>query len=438
MPEFAREVEQYADDLDIGSEAQISQAQSTIEQFRERLMDFKLPGAPKNLGSLEDNYLEYRETMRAVQAAMASLNEHIDLQVERIIPAEPRDLLEKQLARNAAQIHRRIQGWTKSIDALQKAEFARIRELVGERNKIFHAEATPLLHRFETGELGYAEISKLMDLLKQRLDEENSDLFIPYIGALESLQESIDLEHLATFGMEELSDLRSELERLNSLAQLGIAVEIVGHELQSYDDILGSGLRRLPDEVRGSKAYNDIEFAYEGLTDQLRFLSPLRLAGQKIQRWITGTEIADYVSEFFRPILAKNRISFASSDAFRKIRVFDQQSRLYPVFINLVNNSIYWLGVSDIENRRILIDVVGSEVVVSDNGPGIDPEDLNSLFTLFFTKKIRGGRGVGLYLSRANLAAGSHKIRYEPDSSDLPLSGANFVITFRGAEFDGE
>ena len=40
--------------------------------------------------------------------------------------------------------------------------------------------------------------------------------------------------------------------------------------------------------------------------------------------------------------------------------------------------------------------------------------------------------------NRANLAAGSHKIRYEPDSSDLPLSGANFVITFRGAEFDGE
>ena len=342
------------------------------------------------------------------------------------------------MARNAAQINRRIQGWKKSIDALQKAEFARIRELVGERNKIFHAEAAPLLHRFETDELAYAEVSKLMDLLKQRLDEENSGMFEPYIGALESLKESIDLEHLATFGMEELSNLRAELERLNSLAQLGIAVEIVGHELQSYDDIIGSGLRRLPENVRVSKAATDIEFGYEGLTDQLRFLSPLRLAGQKIQRWITGDEISDYISEFFKLTLAKNRISFVSMDAFRKLRVFDQQSRLYPVFINLVNNSIYWLSVSDSEDRRIILDVVGSEVVVSDNGPGVDPEDLNSLFTLFFTRKLRGGRGVGLYLSRANLAAGGHKIRYEPATADMPLSGANFVIAFRGAEFDGE
>ena len=120
-----------------------------------------------------------------------------------------------------------------------------------------------------------------MDLLKQRLDEENSDLFVPYISALESLQESVDLEHLATFGMEEVSDLRVELERLNSLAQLGIAVEIVGHELQSYDDIIGSALNELPEDLRDTPAVKDIEFGYEGLTDQLRFLSPLRLAGQR-------------------------------------------------------------------------------------------------------------------------------------------------------------
>ena len=53
----------------------------------------------------------------------------------------------------------------------------------------------------DTGELSYAETLKLLDLLKQQIDQENSDLFIPYIGALESLQESIDLEQLATFGI---------------------------------------------------------------------------------------------------------------------------------------------------------------------------------------------------------------------------------------------
>ena len=140
-----------------------------------------------------------------------------------------------------------------------------------------------------------------MDLLKQRLDEENSDLFTPYVGALlKASRTAWTLEHLATFGMEEVNDLRVELERLNSLAQLGIAVEIVGHELQSYDDIIGSALNQLPKDLRDTPAVKDIEFGYEGLTDQLRFLSPLRLAGQKIQRWIAGSDIADYVERVLR------------------------------------------------------------------------------------------------------------------------------------------
>ena len=119
------------------------------------------------------------------------------------------------------------------------------------------------------------------------------------------------------------------------------------------------------------------------------------------------------------------------------MRVYDQQSRLYPVFINLVNNSLYWVGTSPVENRRICLDVVNGEAVVSDSGPGVDAEDVGSLFSLFFTKKSRGGRGVGLYLSRANLAAGGHRIRYEGATALMPLKGANFLIAFRGAEFDG-
>ena len=436
LPEFARNVETYTKSLRIDDEGQISEAQQRLENFRERLADFKLPGAPKNLGLLEKPYAEFRFTIQSIRTTIDILGEKIDSRIEEIKPADPRSLLEKQLASQAAQIHNRIRKYKNSITALQRAEHKRINDIIEFRNKLFHTETEPLIHRFETGELSYVEISNLMTLLKQRMEEENNDLFIPYIGALESLQESIDLEHLATFGMEEISDLRIELERLNSLAQLGIAVEIVAHELQAYDDIIGSGLKGLPKEVRNSSAYKDIEFGYEGLTDQLRFLSPLRLAGQKIQRWITGAEIVDYLTEFFRYTLIKNHIRFNASDDFRKMRVFDQRSRLYPVFINLLNNSIYWLGVREQPDRQVLIDIVGTDVVVADNGPGVDPEDFDNLFNLFFTKKIRGGRGVGLYLCRANLTAGGHTIRYESSGTNMPLPGANFVISFKGAEFN--
>ena len=438
LPEFVLSIQQFAQGLDIVTEKEIYESQRKLDEFNERLSDFRLPSAPEDMGRLKEQFADYRQMIATVKEELFKLGEQIDHKIEQIKPVNPRELLEKQLKTQTTQIESRIRQWINSIHALQQEEAKRIRKLATERNKVFHSEAKPLIHRFDTEKLSYAETSKLMDLLKQRIDQENSELFVPYIGTLESLQESIDLEHLATFGMEEISDLRVELERLNSLAQLGIAVEIIGHELQAYDDLIGAALTRLPEDVRETKAVKDIEFGYEGLTDQLRFLSPLRLAGQKIQRWITGAEIADYISEFFRYTLVKNKITLTSTDDFQKLRVFDQRARLYPVFINLVNNSIYWLGVSDNKSRQIILDVVGKEVVVSDNGPGVDPEDIDSLFRLFFTRKIRGGRGVGLYLCRANLTAGGHSIQYVPSRSDMPLRGANFMISFRGAEFNEE
>jgi signal transduction histidine kinase len=436
MPAFVREVEEFGRNLEIHDEAEIADVQQRLEDYRERAADFRLPGAPKALGPLETTYSQFRSDLRNVHSILEAAARDIEAQIEQVSPAEPRHLLEKQIARNAGQLHHRILRWKRAIDALQKSEFERIKELVAQRNKVFHAEATPLLARFDRGEMSYLDASKMLDRLKEDTDTQNSDIFEPYIGALESLKESIDLEHLASFGMEELGDMRAELERLNSLAQLGIAVEIVGHELQAYDDIIGSALERLPAEVRKSKAGKDIEFGYDGLTDQLRFLSPLRIAGQRVQRWITGGEIADYMAEFFKLHLSRANIKLTVDPRFRSMRIYDQQSRLYPVFINLVNNSVYWVGTRHDVDREIALSVVGDEVVVSDNGPGVDAEDVDSLFSLFFTKKARGGRGVGLYLSRANLAAGGHRIRYASSDDGMPLPGANFVIAFRGIEFD--
>ena len=436
IPELLWEIQHTVNNLNIETEDHISQAQSILEGFREQLGDLRLPAVPKNLSRINKNrYAEYLTAVRKSRMDIEILGEQINRRIEEINPTKPTDLLKRQMDRQSAQISTRLRKWRISIQKLHKGDMERINAILRERNDLFCAKATTFVNRFEKSALSYAKASKLMNAFKQEVDEENETLFIPYIAALESLQDKVDLQHLATFDMEEITELRNDLEKLNSLAQLGIAVEILGHELESYDDMIGSGLARLPADVRRSRAVRDIKLGYEGLTDQLRFLSPLRIAGDKTQRWISGAEIFDYVSEFFKPVLLRNRISLAVGDAFLKIKIFDQQSRLYPVFINLLNNSIYWLSVKERVDRKIVIDVINSEVVVSDNGPGVDPEDIDDLFSLFFTKKIRGGRGVGLYLCRANLSVGGHRIRYGPSRKNMPLGGANFVISFRGADF---
>ena len=438
LPPFLREVEDYVDSLEISDARQLLDAQQRLEDMRGRIPDFALPGKPRDLGRLEDTYAEYRRRYRAVGEAVASLHEQVAQALEDIEPRNAEKLLTDQLSRHDRQLRARLSAWSGSVEDLLKSEYQRFRAQSQARLKEFQLEAASLLRRLASRDIRYADASRALTALKEEKERESHDIYIPYIAALESLQDSIDIEHLATFGMEEVGEMQAELERLHSLAQLGIAVEILGHDLQAYDDILAAGLRALPDDVRSGKAGKDIEFAYEGLTDQLRFLSPLRLAGQKIQRWISGGETADYVAGFFGPTLAANKISFDATHDFRRLRVFDQQSRLFPVFINLLNNSIYWLASGDRIDRKVVFDAHGTDAIVSDNGPGVDPDDVERLFSLFFTRKMRGGRGIGLYLCRHNLAAGGHAIRYEPDVETMPLPGANFVITFRGAEFNAD
>ncbi|MGE7152991.1 ATP-binding protein [Methylorubrum rhodesianum] len=435
VPKLAEDIRRSSEVMRIEDVESIAAAQTSLEQFRDAANELKVPGAPKNLGTLEETYEGYKGGMREIASLLEQMRSTIEARIEAINPAEPRELLEKQVQRNAAQIHSRIRLWRSTLEDLLKGERERLGALLQERNKLFHAEASPLLARFDRDELSYIDCSRALDAMRSSMDQENEQIFVSYIGALRSLKESIDLEHLAISDMEEMAELRVELERLNALAQLGIAVEIVGHDLQDFDDIIGSGLRNLPTDVRNGRAASDIRLGYEGLTNQLRFLSPLRLAGEKVERQIRGAEIADYVEEFFRPALAKAKVRLIATPAFRSFSVFDQPSRLFPVFINLVNNSIYWLGTSSTGDRKIVLDVVDQDIVISDNGPGVDAEDVARLFGLFFTRKGRGGRGVGLYLARANLAAGGHRIRYELPSHRMPMGGANFIISFRGAEF---
>lgn len=436
VPALAGEVHRFGRELRLDREQSVINAQVALEGYSDRFLTLHLGAAPQPLGSLDEAYGQYRREMGGIQSELRALAERVHEHVATVSLAEPEEILRQQIRRSGLQVNGRIKGWEEEIQTLQRQEYARIDKIIEDRRVAFHSYSEGLHQRFVEGELSLAEAIKLVDELRSRVDRENMEILVPYVGALESLRDSIDLQNLATAGMEELSELRVELDRLNALAQLGIAVEIVGHELQDFDDIIGSGLKALPPELRDSKAVRDITFGYEGITDQLRFLSPLRLAGERVERWVTGAEIHAYVSGFFDLSLTQNHITLEASDAFASFRVYDQPSRLLPVFVNLINNSLYWVSASPGDDRRILLDVKNGQIVVADSGPGVAPEDVPHLFNLFFTRRARGGRGVGLYLSRANLSAGGHRINYTAEGDLRLLDGANFAIEFRGAEFE--
>lgn len=417
------------------TEIELLELRDSLTEAANRFRELNIDPPSGDLGTLDETYGDYRRKRGQVKELLVQLNDTVVRKLEILKPKSSRDVASSELNRNAAFLHSRLRRWSDETKEILNSEIRRITELVECRNKSYHTEMIPLLEDLEQNRISLTKALDILDKERDKLDRENSELFEPYISTLKSLQSSIDIETLVSFTMKESDDVRKELDRLNALAQLGITVEIIGHEIEGLEMTITRGLREMPVEVQKSSAYNAVKTAHSTLIDRLRFLSPLKLSGEKIKTWISGDKIVEYLIDFFGEKLKQNGISFEATPSFRRFSIYEQFSRIYPVFINLVNNSSYWVALSKVEEKRILLDVVDDKVIISDDGPGVDEEDYKFLFSLFFTRKVRGGRGVGLYLCRANLAAGGHTIQYVTDNALKKLPGANFIIDFKGAKY---
>ncbi|MGB9991870.1 ATP-binding protein [Massilia sp. SM-13] len=414
-------------------EARLLELREQYQENKRQFREMSLGEAPRSLGALETKYSEFRGQVRATKELLDSVDQSLEFALETLKPKSPYDIAYSELSANAAFLHRRLRAWYSEARQLLASEQERLAQLLDTRNKAYHDATLPLLEQLKAGRRELKGVSRELDNIRDEQDFENSETFEPYISALTSLRESVDLFGLAQFEQGIADDLREEVERLHSLAQLGITVEIVGHEIEAHEYNITNNLKKFPPEIASSDYFKSVKLSYDALVDRLRFLSPLKLSGDKTRVQITGTAIFNYVSSFFASDLASRGISFVATDRFLKFSILERPSRIYPVFINLVNNSAYWVtfGAAD---KKILLDVADGKVIVADSGPGVDVEDVQRLFSIFFTRKARGGRGIGLYLSRVNLAAGGHVIGYCEENKLLP--GANFFIEFKGARYE--
>ena len=437
LEELLDSVEALADEIVKNTQLEISE----IAEFKRRVSnlidhakDFHLSPVPTSLGTLEEAYRVYRRKEKLAHARLSEINDSINIVIDRLSPRSPHEIALQQQQSLAAQLHSRIRKWSIQGRSLLAEESGRFNQIVEERNKAFHQATSPIIDEITKGNIGLSKALSVLDEQYQEHYRLNSDIFAPYLASLQNMREAIDFENLLTHSLAESAKLNEEIQRLHSLAQLGITVEIIGHEIEALDLTLAEGLRSLPDEIKQTTNFRSMMIAQQSLSDRWRFLSPLKLSGEKYRAKITGTEIFEYIQNFLGSSLYKEGTSLEATSAFKEFSVFEQPSRIYPVFINLVNNSRYWVHQNDADKKRIILDAEEKDVFVCDTGPGVESDYIEQLFTLFFTRKARGGRGIGLYLCRSSLLAGGHTISYEINPEKKRLQGANFKISFKDTE----
>lgn len=226
---------------------------------------------------------------------------------------------------------------------------------------------------------------------------------------------------------EELLALRDKAETYLELSQLGMAIEIIDHEFNKTIRTIRSSIYDLKDWADANPKlqplYRNIRNNFEHLDGYLNLFTPLhrRLYRQSIE--IKGADIANFLSELFKERLRENDIELIASSSFKDSVIQGYPSTFYPVFVNLIDNSIFWVK-NRSEPREIHLDADENGFVIWDTGPGIPIRDQDAVFEMGFTRK-PGGRGLGLYIAREVLKREDFRLEL-----DRPVEehGATFRI----------
>lgn len=342
-------------------------------------------------------------------------------------------LIKSKLTDFRQQVNQANKEAIQSIDQFSEEATAHIRRAL----QRFDSEFANILERIATTNFGAMNNQDLAATLNQ-IDRDLIELNNATLKSMRLFQEQcellltkadngVDSLDLVAAAETELLELRERSEHELQLVQIGMAIEIINHEFTQAVRSIRSSLKRLSawasSNPKLGSIYRDLRANFDHLDGYLSLFTPLhkRLYGAPID--IQGTEIQRFLVDVFGEQLKSHKIDLESTDAFDSSTLTLFPATIYPVFLNLVDNSIYWL--KDKKGKRVIeLDADESGLIVKDSGAGIQKRDWDQIFEIGFSRK-PGGRGMGLYIAREVLAKAGFSLDVEASND----GGTQFRIS---------
>jgi signal transduction histidine kinase len=241
-------------------------------------------------------------------------------------------------------------------------------------------------------------------------------------------QDGYDTTELTEAMEEELDELKRRRDADLDLAQIGLALNTISHEFDKTVGSLRDGLRRLKawadENPELDSLYRDLRISFDHLDEYLTLFTPLDRRLHRTEIDITGKQIFQFLENLFETRLKRHSVKMVGTKQFMQASLHSFPSSIYPAFVNLVDNSLFWLQRRQRE-RQITFDAQGADLLVIDNGPGVSARDRENIFALNFSRK-PGGRGMGLHISRETLAKVGWQLTLDHKNSE---DGAVFRIS---------
>ncbi len=234
--------------------------------------------------------------------------------------------------------------------------------------------------------------------------------------------------------------LEDRINKTENLAAVGLSIETASHDvmlfirktLENQDSLIRDLM--IGEEIDKQELLKRLTLIRGNLSiveTQMKDVQLLFPSTKSRTKNINGEEIINKVTGLYKRVFNDNKIFVDFDVTERPLIVKTTDAVLLQVFINLFDNSLYWLKTVDRE-RRIKISIDGNKqrLIFSDNGPGIKDDDVNYIFEAFYSGKGEEGRGLGLYIAKQLLDRYDYSIDLAEFSKDKVLCGANFILEF--------
>lgn len=250
------------------------------------------------------------------------------------------------------------------------------------------------------------------------------------------------LAQAAKLYVQERSYLIQRAETTESLAGVGLSVETASHDIMS---VMRRGLIMLDSLITEAQKLGSLSKELVGrelislrgmlsfVETQLKDIQQLFKSTKQRRKDVRVKEVLEKVQRLFVTSLTKEGINFriiekGSSPLVAKTT----DAVLLQLFLNLFDNSLYWLQSKPAGKRQIEVLLDGDEhqLIFADNGPGVKADDAPFIFEPFYSGKGEEGRGLGLYIARQLLDRHDYAIELADIKRHKLLSGANFVVSF--------
>jgi len=254
-----------------------------------------------------------------------------------------------------------------------------------------------------------------------------TEMCLPY--TIEKLHDSISSLNISN---EKLAKAKAALKQSEKLAHMGQLSAGIAHELNNPLGVITMYSNILIDEAPlGDPLRDDLKLISEQAERCKKIVSGLLNFARKNQVALSETDVIKFARHSVDSIIKPDniRLLFESdiSDPVAKLDI----DQMMQVLTNLEKNAVEAMPAGGTLKISVAGDKEEIRFIVADSGTGIAKENMDKIFTPFFTTK-EMGKGTGLGLALIYGIVKMHKGKIHVDSNNDPSNGptgTTFTIT---------